>query len=147
MTGLTSRLSQGKPSDGISDVSTVKLDFDDVPLGMVRFWAMRACTWFDMKGFDIFRSSLNHYHVIFARKVKWEENMRIMCWVASESKIEALHAYVFLQGIKMCSTLRVGPKGGKPSLRLVYRFGSQAGRVAVFLDERRLIKRILKSVG
>jgi hypothetical protein len=38
------------------------------------------------------------------------------------------------------------PKGDKPSPRLVFRSGSQEGRVAVFLDERRMIKRIWKRV-
>jgi len=58
-----------------------------------------------------------------------------------------LQAYVLMQGIKENSTLRVVPKGEKPSPRLVYRFGSQKGRVAVFLDERRVIKRIWKRVN
>jgi hypothetical protein len=34
-----------------------------------------------------------------------------------------------MQGIKESSTLRVGLKGGKPSLRMVYRWGKQDGQI------------------
>ena len=144
---MTGKSNLGKPTLGCSDVSTVKLDFDDVPFRVAKFWAGRACHWFRLGGYVILRSSMNHYHVVFDRDVDWIENMRIMCWVASESKIQALKDYVLMQGIKESSTLRVVPKGDKPSPRLVRRFGSQSGRVKVFLDERREIKRIWERVA
>ena len=74
----------------ILDKSTVKLNFDDTPFKTVKNWAERACHWFNLGGFIILRSSKNHYHVVFDRSVTWIENLHIMCWVASESKILTL---------------------------------------------------------
>ena len=44
----------------------------------------------------------------------------------------------------MSSTLRVAPKGDKPSPRIVFRYGSQDHGVKDFLRYRKLIKRIHK---
>ena len=99
---------------GITDTSTVKLDFDRVPLMLVKYWARRACNFFMLEGFMIFQSSEYSFHVVFNLPVSWEKNVEIMCWVAIESQLEKLRDYVLLQGRKRASTLRVGPKGEKP---------------------------------
>jgi hypothetical protein len=132
VTGLT-RKSIHKFSLGFSDKETVKLDFDDTPFKVVKNWAERACNWFNMGGFIILRSSKNHYHVVFDRNVTWIENIHIMCWVASESKISSLKDYVLMQGIKETSTLRIGKKGVKPSPRIVNRFGEQKKQIDSYL--------------
>jgi hypothetical protein len=51
-----------------------------------------------------------------------------------------------MQGIKESSTLRIGPKGGNPCPRVVYRWGEQDGQVKVFLRERREINKITKDL-
>ena len=76
---MTAKSSQSNSVLGFSDVSTVKLDFDGVPFRVVKFWAGRICYWFRLRGCIILRSSKNHYHVVFAGKVTWVENIRIMC--------------------------------------------------------------------
>jgi len=73
--------------------------------------------------------------------------MHVMSWIAMGCKLSGLKDWVLMQGIKESSTLRIGPKGDKPSPRIVYRFGSQNERVAVFLSERRVIKRICRRVN
>jgi len=125
---------------GITDKVTVKPDFDDTPFKTVRHRAERAYSWFRLDGFDIFKSSKNHYHVVFDRRVTWKTNIRVMCWVAMLSQIGKLKDYVLMQGIKESSTLRVGPKGDKPSPRIVNRFGEQDGEIQNFLKKRKEIK-------
>jgi hypothetical protein len=51
-----------------------------------------------------------------------------------------------MQGIKMCSTLRVAPKDEKLSPRIVYSFGCQGYTIKDFLRYRLLIKRIFRSI-
>jgi hypothetical protein len=127
---------------GISDKETVKLDFDDIPFKTVKNWAERACNWFNLGGFIILRSSKNHYHVVFDRGVTWIENVHIMCWVASESKILALKDYMLMQGIKETSTLRIGKKDGKPSPRIVYCFGEKYKQIASYLSSKKQLTKL-----
>ncbi len=63
---------------GISDKSTVKLDFDAVPLMLVKYWTRRTCNWFKLESFIIFESRI-FYHIFFNKPVFWEMNVRIMC--------------------------------------------------------------------
>jgi len=88
---------------GITD-ETVKLDFDDTPLKIVKYCALRTMSWFKLEGFVIFKSSEKNYPVqldgnivfklskksylvVFNRKVSWRKNVHIMAWVAIESQI------------------------------------------------------------
>lgn len=149
---------------GISDTETVKLDFDNTPLDVVKYWAFRAMNWFKLQGFVILESSSKEYpieigskivfnlikkshHVVFNRKVSWSENVHIMDWVTTESQIEKMKDYVLMQGIKESSTLRVSLKKNKPSPRVVYRYGKQNGQNKEFLKSRRQIKRIMRKVS
>jgi hypothetical protein len=138
VTGLTTEWSR-KIVLGISDKSTVKLDFDGVPFKTVKYWAERACRWFKLEGFIILKSSEKHYHVVFNRPVTWVKNVHIMNWVAMESQISKLD-YALMQGIKESSTLRVGPKGEKPSPRIVYCAGKKKGEIYNYLKKREEIK-------
>jgi len=135
------------PVLGISDSSTVKLDFDGVPFKTVKYWALRAMRWFRLGGFIILKSSEGNYHVVFNRRVSWRRNVKIMSWVAIESQLPKLKDYVLMQGIKMCSTLRVSCKGDKPSPRVVYRYGMQDGEIRNFLLMRRKIWGIMRKMG
>jgi hypothetical protein len=146
------------------DKETVRLDFDLTPLGEVKLWAYRVCFWFKLQGFIILRSSVkeyvvkkkdriiyrylkNSYHVVFNRPVRWETNVKIMNWAGLESGNVDLQRYVRMQCIKGSSTLRVAPKGDKPSPRVVFRYGSQDHQIKCFLKYRRLVKRIYHRIG
>jgi hypothetical protein len=118
------------------------LDFDDTPFKTVKNWSERACNWFNLGGFIILRSSKNRYHAVFDRSVTWIENMHIMCWVASESRILALKNYVLMQGIKESSTLRIGNKGKKSFPRIILCHGENCNEVAKFLLKRAKIKQL-----
>jgi len=120
---------------GISDEVTVNLDFDDTPFKTVKYWAERAYSWFKLEGFIILKSSKDHYHVIFDRRVIWRKNVHMMSWIAIESQIGKLKDYVLMQCIKESSTLRVEPKGEKPFPRIVYRYGKQDGEIINFLKK------------
>jgi hypothetical protein len=144
--GLTAR-STPKPVIGYSDTETVKLDFDDTPFKVVKYWAQTAMRRFQLGGFLMLKSSSDHYHVVFNRSVTWAENLCIVAWVALLSHCESLQRWLVMQCIKMSSTLRVSSKRGKPSPRIVYRYGKQHGEIARFLRTRRQIKRMLNSIN
>ncbi|MCW3976828.1 MAG: hypothetical protein NWE77_02725 [Candidatus Bathyarchaeota archaeon] len=131
---------------GFTDEETVMLDFDNTPLKTVRYWASRALKWFKLEGFIILRSSLNNYHVIFNRKVSWQENMHIVAWVSLLSNNPMLQKWFLMQCIKEGSTLRVSPKRGKASPRIVFRFGREDNQIESFLRYRELTKNILRKL-
>ena len=131
---------------GFTDTVTVKLDFDNIYYKIVKHWAERTVNWFQLEGYIILKSSKNCYHILFNRKVSWSENVRIMAWVAIESQIQKLKDYVLMQCIKMSSTLRISSKKGKPSPRIVYRFGKEDDQIHSFLSYRRKIKRIQRKI-
>lgn len=135
------------PILGYSDKSTIKLDFDDASLKVVKYWALRAMKWFRLRGFIILKSSKNHYHVVFDRSVTWERNMHIVAWVALETGNTKLQKYLVMQCIKEASTLRMSPKKEKPMPRIVFRFGRQDLKIKNFLKQRKLIKRIKTGIS
>ena len=122
----------------------MKLDFDETPFKEVKYWAHRTMDWFNLGGFLILKSSSQCYHVVFNRAVSWTDNVRIMAWVALHSKHQKLTGWFILQCIKQGSTLRVSPKGEKPSPRIVFRHGCEHEQIPNFLQYRRIIKRIIK---
>lgn len=143
---------------------TVRLDFDDTQLGEVKLWDFRALYWFKLEGFIILRSSQKTYIVkkkgeifhqfikasyltIFDRPVKWDLNVRIMNWVALESGNIGLQRYVRMQCIKRSSTVRISPKGKKPSPKIVFRYGSQNGQIKKFLETREFVLDSLKKTN
>ena len=127
---------------GYTDTVTVKLDFDDMPFKQVRYWALRTMRWFKLEGFLILKSSIDCYHVLFNRKVSWEENVEIMAWVCLITKHQKLTGWFILQCIKKGSTLRISPKRNKLSPRVVCRYGKQDKEINNFFAYRKLIKRI-----
>lgn len=135
-----------KPILGYSDISTVKLDFDNVSFKTAKYYAFRVCRWFNLKGFIIAKSSSKCYHVVFDRSVfSWEDNVRIMGWACFVSSFNlGLMRYLAMQCIKKESTLRLGTKGVKRCPRIVFRFGSQNGEVRTYLFYRRMVKTVLK---
>lgn len=124
----------------------LKLDLDEMSFKSARDWAMFALKKYKLRGFIILKSSKKSYHVVFDRYVSREENLSIVAWVAILSKSLKLKEYLCMQCIKMSSTLRVAPKGDKPSPRIVYRFGSQDHAIKDFLEYSQLIKQIYRSV-
>lgn len=132
---------------GYTDDETVMLDFDHTPLKDVKYWAKRAMKWFKLEGFIILRSSENCYHVIFNRPVSWSENMRIVGWVSLLSNNPMLQKWFTMQAIKLGSTLRVGPKGEKPSPRIVFRHGKQDGQIQEYLSYRKLAKDVMRKMN
>lgn len=135
------------PVLGYSDTSTVKLDFDDVSFRIVKCWSFRATKWFKLGGFTILKFSKNHYHVIFVRPVFWKKNIQVMAWVALESRNQKLKDYLVMQCIKESSTLRLSPKGEKPSPRIVFWQGMQNEKTKCFLITRRYIKNCSKQIA
>ena len=131
---------------GYTDTQTVKLDLDGVPFKTVKYWALRVMEKSKLEGFIILKSSEKHYHVVFNRTVSWAENMSIVAWACLESKNEPLLKWFLLQCIKGSSTLRVSPKGNKPSPRVVCRQGKEDTEVRNFLRHRRHIKNILRQM-
>ncbi len=125
-----------------SHTETVKLDFDETSFSSVRYWASRTMKWFKLRGFVILRSSEDHYHIMFDRRVSWEQNMRIVAWVALLSHNKGLAKWFLMQCIKGCSTLRVSFKHEKPPPRIVHRQGKQDQNVKDFLIYRRIIRKM-----
>jgi len=58
-----------------------------------------------------------------------------------------LQKWHLMQCIKEGSTLRISPKMGKPSPRIVYRYGLEDGQIKEFLVFRRLTKNIWKRIA
>ncbi len=131
---------------GISSTERIVLDLDDTDFKTVEYWADRTIKWFDFGGYMILKSSPGWYHVVFNRSVDWAENMRVVAWVAYLSKNEGLQSWHRMQCIKMKSTLRVGPKNGKPSPRIVKRVGEQNEQIQEFIEIRNEIKKIRKNL-
>lgn len=128
---------------GITDTETVKLDFDNTPFKVVKYWASRTMKWFKLEGFLILKSSVNHYHVVFDRRVSWSENIKIMAWTSLVSHNKGLTKWFTMQCIKQGSTLRVSPKKDKPCPRVVFRSGSQNLQNTEFLAYRTVVKGIM----
>jgi hypothetical protein len=82
---------------------------------------------------------------VFDRPVRWEQDLRILNWLALESGNEGLRRYATMQAIKRTSTLRIGFKGKKSPPRIVFRFGSQDHQIAIYLDVRRFILNGIKN--
>jgi len=137
--------SSRKPIFGYSDRTTVKLDFDGELFRKVKYWAEKAMKHFRLGGYIILKSSRDHYHVLFNKTVIWEENTKIMAWVAVLSGNAGLKKWVLMQLIKGASTLRVSSKGNKASPRIVRCEGRQDQEISAFLRWRRLIKKAYKT--
>ena len=132
---------------GFTDKETVMLDLDDTTFKTVRYWSRKAMKWFNLEGFLILKSSDGCYHVVFNRKVNWSKNMHVVAWVALRSHNKGIQRWHIMQCIKESPTLRVSPKGVKPSPRIVYREGSEDNQIAGFLRYRRKIKNIIKQMS
>ena len=132
---------------GFTDNETVKLDFDDMTLKTVRYWARRAMKYFKLSGYVILKSSERCYHVVFDRPVSWSENMKVVAWVALLSHRRELQRWLLMQCIKQSSTLRVSSKMDKPSPRIVYREGTEDNQVVGFFRYRRKIKNIMRQMS
>lgn len=143
--GLTDQMSKADPILGFTDRVTVKLDLDNMSFKSAKDWAMLVLEKYKLKGFIILKSSKKCYHVVFDRYVSWDENLSVVGWVAIISKSLKLKDYLGMQCIKMSSTLRVAPKGEKPSPRIICRHGNQNHAIKDFLAYRRLIKKIYSS--
>jgi len=135
--------SSPRPILGYTDTETVKLDFDDRCLRYAKDWAVRTLKQFRLGGFVILKSSRNHYHVVFDRRVSWRRNVGIVAWVCLITKHRRLTEWLVMQLIKQASTLRVSPKNEKPAPRMVYRHGTQSKQIRDFLSCRKLIKKIV----
>lgn len=72
--------------------------------------------------------------------------MKIMAWVAIQSRILKVKDYVLMQCIKGSSTLRVSPKGEKPSPRIVYRYGKKEKQIRKFIENRQFIKDAIRKL-
>jgi len=131
---------------GYTDTETVKLDFDDTPFKIVKYWAFRIMKRFNLKGFIILKSSDKNYHVVFDRKVSWKLNVKVMAWVSLLSHNGMLGKWFVMQCIKEGSTLRISPKREKNSPRIVFRHGEQNDQIPSFLGYRKLAKAMIQKI-
>ena len=138
---------KAKPILGFTDTETVKLDFDETNSGNVKHWALRTMKWFRLGGFILLKSSEKHYHAVFNREVSWSENMRIVVWVAMQSRNQGLFKWFHMQCIKESSTLRISTKRQKPSPKIIFRYGKEDQQIKHFLKDRDLIKSIARKLA
>jgi len=115
------------------------LDMDDTDLEFVKYWAKKTKQFFKLQGFLILNSSSSCFHVVFNRRVSWRENMQIVAWAALRSHNKGLRKWQLMQCRKGSSTLRIGPKGRKPSPKIVYSEGKQDGEIKNYFEYRKLI--------
>jgi len=141
-------LSKAKINAIIGDYSSnlVHMDFDDMPFREVYSLCELACKHFRLEGFAIFKSSKNHYHAVFNRPVKWKTNAKVMSWIAILSGNEKCYRYVLLQIIRGEATLRLTPKGSKPAPRLVATYGKTDKGIKQYLNLRKWVKQLYKSL-
>ena len=138
---------------GFTDDETVMLDLDNMSFKQVKYLARRTMEFWELGGFLVLRSSVGSYHVVFDRPVSWGENLQVVAWVVLDSGSEDLKRWLVMQCRKGSSTLRVSPKGEKPSPRIVYREGSEAIQIGDFLQFRKMIKKstlylnLISSIG
>lgn len=137
VTGLIEKLNRSKPIIGYTDPSIVMLDFDNMGLEEVRYWASRICKEHKLGGFLIIRSSKRNHHIVFNRAVSWDENVSIVASLCLELKHENLTKWFLLQCIKKEPTLRISVKGRKPSPKIVYRYGKGDGQIKEYLRYRK----------
>ena len=130
---------------GYTDTETVKLDLDNTSLEKAKNWSLITERKFNLGGFIILESSENCYHVVFNRTVSWSENMSIVAWVSLLAHNEKLRNWLTMQCIKKESTLRISPKGKKPSPRIVFRHGEEGNEIKSYLEYRKLIKAIVRA--
>jgi hypothetical protein len=133
--------------DGTAENDTVELDFDKTPFKKVKSWALKTCEHFKLKGFDIYKTSENNYHVVFDLKVTWKQFAQAVAWVILQSHHVDLNKWFLMQCIKGTSTLRVSKKKEKPSPRLVYHYGSRKDRIPEFRRKREFIKRCRRKLA
>jgi len=122
------------------------LDFDYASLDTVKYWARMMVRRFKLGGFLILESSENCFHVVFNRRVSWSENLSIVGWVVLMTHHRSLQMWHLMQCIKQSMTLRVSPKGDKPSPRIVYREGSQDGQIRSFLCYKNMMEGMMDSL-
>jgi len=121
---------------GYTDRETIKLDLDGTVYKRVKKIADYCVVAYHLEGYVILQSSKNNYHVVFDKNVSWEENVRIMAWVAYKFGKESYTRWFVLQVIKTASTLRIGNKGEKPRPRIVHKFGRQSEEIKNFREHR-----------
>jgi hypothetical protein len=135
------------PFLGDWDQETIRMDYDNMALEKVDLLNQKAESKFRLQGSRVFYSSLRHYHTVFNRRVTWEKNCQVMAWIAVQSHSLKVKDYVLMQIIKGNSTLRIGPKGDKPSPRTIHHEGKQDGQIRKFLLNRRFIKDTMKRIS
>jgi len=144
VSGLTLESSPTKFLLGYSSTETVMLDMDDTSLDFVKFWARKVMRFFKLQGFLILSSSSHCFHVVFNRTVSWRENMQIVAWTALRCHNEGLRRWQLMQCRKGSNTLRVGPKGRKPSPKIVYKEGRQDKEIKNYYEFREMISKLIK---
>jgi hypothetical protein len=145
-----------KGIEGISDTSTVKLDFDNMQFKTAQHYAFKILRLFrsrktdkwtpehkiNLEGFLIRKSSPKHYHIIYNKTVSWLENLEVVAWACLLThKIELMQWFV-MQTMKCNSTLRIGRQGDKSAPRTVYTYGKQDCEIRNFLKIRRKFRNV-----
>ena len=129
---------------GFTSSTTVMLDLDKISeLKAVRI-GVDALEEFKLGGVVVAESSKRHYHVIFNRRLSKFKVFSIVSTLCIRLKLEALTKYFLEQSTRGDFTLRISPKGKKPSPRIVFQYGKQGGEIQNYLQDCELLKSINK---
>ncbi len=137
---MKSKQSLNMPIVGFTSRTTVMLDLDDMGYQEAKYRALETLEKFRLDGFVILQSSPRHYHVVFDRKMEYEECVSVIADVCLYSKSQDLAKWFFLQCIKGEFTLRISKKGIKPFPKIVFRYGKQDKEIMEYHIYRNLIK-------
>jgi len=70
--------------------------------------------------------------------------MQIVAWAALRSNNRGLRRWQLMQCRKGSSTLCIGPKGRKPSPKIVYNEGRRDGEIQFYIEQRNFIIDIIE---
>ena len=85
------------------------------------------------------------YHAVFNGVVSKDEFNSILAWLCLHTNDWNLIRWFLMQLIKGTSALRIGFKGKKKPLKIIYRYGNQDRKISMFLENRKFILRFLES--
>jgi len=98
--------------------------------------SLRACA----------ESSPGSYHAVFDKLVDWCENLSYVAHVLINYDLPKLNAWLLNQIRKGYADLRVTPKGGKPTPKIVFRKGSQGNRIQHYENHRVYVEKLIRDL-
>jgi hypothetical protein len=112
-----------------SNRDTVMLDLDDVDLEKAKAICDDLLDTYSLGNYCIAESSPGSHHAVFDRRVDWCEKLSYVAHVLLKNDLPKLNAWLLNHIRKGYMDLRVTPKGGKTTPKIVYRKGSKGNRI------------------